>query len=208
MRDDPSCARFGATVSLTTNHVATQPSVGLSSDPVRPQPSVLLVDDQPARLLTYEAILAGVGVQCVRALSGFEALEKLLVQEFAVILLDVNMPGMDGFEVARRVREHPRLERMPIIFVTGAHVSELDQLKGYEVGAIDYIPLPVVPEILRSKVALLVELHQRRCELHAMNRALQEARERLETQHATQIAARDSEARQRSRAPGLNRTCT
>jgi PAS domain S-box-containing protein len=150
--------------------------------------SILLVDDQPARLLTYEAMLSGLGLHCVRALSGREALEKLLQQEFAVIILDVHMPEMDGFEVARLVREHPRMERTPIIFVTGVNVSEFDRLKGYEVGAIDYIAVPVVPEILRSKVALLVELHQRRSELKALNRALQEARAEAEAQHAATLA--------------------
>ncbi len=136
------------------------------------RPAILMVDDKPARLLTYEAILTGLEVRCVRALSGEEALQRLLAEEFAVILLDVHMPGMDGFEVARLLREHPRLERTPIIFVTGERLSEFDRLKGYEVGAIDYIPVPVVPEILRSKVAILVELHQRRAELRAVNSAL------------------------------------
>ena len=87
-------------------------------------PAVLLVDDQPARLLTYESLLSGVGVTCVRALSGEEALSRLLKQSFALILLDVSMPGMDGFETARMIREHPRFERTPIIFVTGVHVSQ------------------------------------------------------------------------------------
>src|ERR1700722_15543037 len=105
--------------------------------------SVLLVDDQPARLLSYEAILYGLNVHCVRALSGAEALERLLKEEFAVILLDVNIPVMDGFELARLIREHPRFERTPIIFVTGVAVTELDHLKGYEVGAIDYLQVPV-----------------------------------------------------------------
>ncbi|HWK49568.1 MAG TPA: response regulator, partial [Steroidobacter sp.] len=81
----------------------------------RPRPSILLVDDQPARLLTYEAVLSGIDVDCVRALSGREALKQLLTREFALILLDVNMPGMDGFETARLIREHPRWERTPII---------------------------------------------------------------------------------------------
>jgi PAS domain S-box-containing protein len=152
-------------------------------------PDILLVDDQPARLLTYESILSGLNVHCVRASSGHEALQRLLAQEFAVIILDVNMPVMDGFEVARLVREHPRMERTPIIFVTGVHVSELDYLKGYEVGAIDYIPVPVVPEILRSKVAILVELYQRRNELRTLNEALAEARARLDQDHAAAIAA-------------------
>jgi PAS domain S-box-containing protein len=159
-------------------------------------PSVLLVDDQPARLLTYESLLSGVGVTCVRALSGEEALSRLLKQSFALILLDVSMPGMDGFETARLIREHPRFERTPIIFVTGVHVSALDCLRGYEVGAIDYISVPVVPEILRSKVALLVELYRRRKELEALNRTLEATRAQLDIErHAEQ---RESEARYRA----------
>lgn len=155
-----------------------------SADQAAPKrASVLLVDDQPARLLTYESILHGLNVDCVRALSGAEALQRLLAQEFAAILLDVDMPDMDGFEVARLIREHPRLERTPIVFITGVHVSELDRIKGYEVGAIDYISVPVVPEILRTKVAVLVELHQRRSELQALNEALENSRVRLAAEH-------------------------
>src|SRR5688572_28804812 len=136
---------------------AQSASVGAAPAISEPQPaparaSILLVDDLPARLLSYEAVLYGLGVQCVRALSGAQALERLLEQEFAAILLDVNMPEMDGFEVARLVREHPRMERTPIIFVTAVHVSELDRLKGYELGAIDYIAVPVVPEDRKSVV--------------------------------------------------------
>ena len=146
------------------------------------RPNILMVDDQPARLLTYESILEGVGVTCVRALSGREALERLLRQDFALILLDVSMPEMDGFETARLIREHPRFERTPIIFVTGIHTSQLDTLRGYEAGAIDYIPVPIVPEILRSKVALLVELYRRRSELERLNRELEITRARLEAE--------------------------
>ena len=156
----------------SSNSVADEPA----------QPSVLLVDDQPARLLTYESILQGVGVTCVRALSGREALERLLRQDFAVIVLDVSMPEMDGFETARFIREHPRFERTPIIFVTGVHTSQLDTLRGYEAGAIDYIPVPIVPEILRSKVALLVELYRRRSELERLNRELETTRAKLEAE--------------------------
>src|SRR5689334_9009965 len=156
---------------------------------------ILLVDDQPSRLLTYESILSGLGVECVWAFSGTEALGRLLKDDFAVILLDVNMPGMDGFEVARMVREHPRLERTPIIFVTAINVTELDQLRGYEVGAIDYISVPVVPEILRSKVAVLVELHRRRSELQHVNHALAEARAQRDAEHAKVVAQKDSRLR-------------
>src|ERR1700761_2651136 len=159
-------------------------------------PRVLLVDDQPARLLTYESLLSGVGVTCVRALSGEEALNRLLRQSFALILLDVSMPEMDGFETARLIREHPRFERTPIIFVTGVHVSQLDSLRGYEVGAIDYISVPIVPEILRSKVALLVELYRRRKELETLNRTLEATRGQLEHERHTQ--QRESEARYRA----------
>jgi PAS domain S-box-containing protein len=153
-----------------------------------PRPRILLVDDQPARLMTYETILASLPVRTVCTSSGNEALQQLLKWDFAAILLDVNMPDMDGFEVARLIRGHPRLETTPIIFVTGVEVSALDQLKGYEVGAIDYISVPIVPEILRSKVAVLVELHQRRRELQELNRTLKDAKAKVDLQYATELA--------------------
>ena len=106
---------------------------------------ILLVDDQAARLLTYESILRDLNHNLVAAHSGAEALEKLMRQEFAVVLLDVSMPDMDGFEAARLIHEHPRFERTPIIFVTGVHMSEFDRLEGYKVGAVDYVSVPVVP---------------------------------------------------------------
>ncbi len=142
--------------------------------------NILLVDDQPARLLSYETILGDLGQTLVRAASGLEALEKLMKDEFAVVLLDVSMPGMDGFETASLIHEHPRFEKTPIIFVTGVHVTELDRLKGYKLGAVDYVYIPVVPEILRSKVSVLVELHLQRRELQTLNRSLEEANRRLE----------------------------
>ena len=181
-----------STLKTDSPSVAAAAAVSEAQSPA-PRASILLVDDQPARLLSYEAILYGLGVQCVRALSGAQALERLLEQEFAAILLDVNMPEMDGFEVARLVREHPRMERTPIIFVTAVHVSELDRLKGYELGAIDYIAVPVVPEILRSKVAVLVELHQRRGQLKAVNAALSAARAKLDAEHQKALAERDAQ---------------
>jgi signal transduction histidine kinase len=135
--------------------------------------NILLVDDQPGRLLSYESILSGLGQNLIQARSGLEALERLMKDEFAVVLLDVSMPGMDGFETASLIHEHPRFERTPIIFVTGVHISELDRLKGYKLGAVDYVSIPVVPEILRSKVAVLVELHLKRRELQSQNVRLQ-----------------------------------
>jgi PAS domain S-box-containing protein len=151
------------------------------------------VDDQPSRLLTYESMLSGLGVECVWAFSGREALKRLLTDDFAALLLEVRMPEMDGFELARNIREHPQLERIPIIFVTALNVSELDQLRGYEVGAIDYISIPIVPEILRSKVAILMELHQRRAELQQLNQALADARARRDDEHAQELAHKDAQ---------------
>ncbi|HEY8265958.1 MAG TPA: response regulator [Steroidobacteraceae bacterium] len=141
---------------------------------------ILLVDDQQSRLLTYEAILGPLGHRLVTASSGVEALQRLMEREFAVILLDVSMPGMDGFETARLIHDHPRFEGTPIIFVTGVHVSELDRLKGYRLGAVDYVYVPVVPEILRSKVAVLVELHSQRMELQRLNASLSQANAELD----------------------------
>src|SRR5499427_5758442 len=141
--------------------------------------NMLLVDDQPARLLSYETILAELGQNLVLASSGLEALEKLMKDEFAVVLLDVSMPGMDGFETATLIHEHPRFEKTPIIFVTGVHVTELDRLKGYKLGAVDYVSIPVVPEILRSKVSVLVELYCKRRELKEANRTLEQVNRRL-----------------------------
>ena len=155
--------------------------------------NVLLVDDQPARLLTYEAILSELGQNLVRAGSGLEALEKLMKDEFAVVLLDVSMPDMDGFEAATLIHQHPRFERTPIIFVTGVHISELDRLKGYKVGAVDYVSIPVVPEILRSKVAVLIELYTKRRELQELNRNLARANERLAQANTTLQAEKTRE---------------
>jgi signal transduction histidine kinase len=158
--------------------------------------NILLVDDQPARLLTYEAILQDLRHNLVFARSGVEALEKLMRGEFAVVLLDVSMPEMDGFEAARLIHEHPRFERTPIIFITGVHMSELDRLHGYKLGAVDYVSIPVVPEILRSKVAVLVELYCKRRELRDLNRELADANRRLAQANATLQAekARELEA--------------
>lgn len=133
---------------------------------------ILVVDDQPGKLLTYESILANLGENLVKARSGREALHHLLQREFAVILLDVLMPEMDGFETATMIRQHPRLEHTPIIFVTAYSTSDLDRLKGYELGAVDYVFVPVVPEILRAKVSVFVELYRKRSELSEANAQL------------------------------------
>jgi signal transduction histidine kinase len=123
--------------------------------------NILVVDDLPEKLVVYEAILAELGQNLVTVLSGAEALKLLLQQEFAVILLDVNMPAMDGFETAALIRKRRKSANTPIIFLT-AFADELRMAQGYAHGAVDYIPTPVVPEILRAKVKVFIELFQMR----------------------------------------------
>jgi signal transduction histidine kinase len=184
--------------SLEGAALAGTSAAGTSGEPakVTDKVNILLVDDQPARLLTYESILGDLGHNLVAARSGTEALERLMAAEFAVVLLDVNMPGMDGFEVAGMIHAHPRFERTPIIFITGVHVSELDRLRGYTLGAVDYVSIPVVPAILRTKVAVLVELYCQQRELQRLNRSLTEANTRLAEAHSTLQAEKTRELEQ------------
>ncbi len=151
--------------------------------------NILLVDDQPARLLSYQTILEELNQNLITARSGIEALERLMKDDFALVLLDVSMPGMDGFETAAMIHDHPRFERTPIIFVTGVHDTEFDRLKGYKVGAVDYVSIPIVPEILRSKVAVLVELHLQRIELQELNEHLSRANTALQAEKTRELEA-------------------
>jgi two-component system, LuxR family, sensor kinase FixL len=143
------------------------------------QLNILLVDDQPQKLLAYEAMLDGLGERLLRAQAGNQAFEILLQEEIAVILLDVNMPGMDGFETAALIRDHPRFAKTPIIFVTAVNTTDLDRIRGYEIGAVDYVSVPVIPEILRAKVSVFLELHRKSRELGVHARALGESEGRL-----------------------------
>ena len=116
--------------------------------------NILMVDDQPAKLLSYEVMLGELGENLIRANSGREALELLLKNEVAVVLMDVSMPELDGFELAEIIRQHPRYQKTAIIFISAVHLTDLDRLKGYQRGAVDYISVPVVPELLRAKVSV------------------------------------------------------
>lgn len=131
--------------------------------------NVLLVDDHPAKLLSYEVILKELGENLLKAGSAREALEILLKTEVAVVLVDVCMPELDGFELARMLREHPRFAETAIIFISAIHLSELDLLRGYKSGAVDYVPVPVVPEILQAKVKVFVELYRKTRDLAYLN---------------------------------------
>src|SRR5246127_4609242 len=131
--------------------------------------NILLVDDQPAKLLAYEVILKELGENLVVASSGREALEYLLKNEVAVILMDVCMPELDGFELASMIREHPRFKKVAMIFISAVHLAETDRLRGYEMGPVDYVPVPVVPQVLRAKVGVFADLYRKTRQLEQLN---------------------------------------
>jgi signal transduction histidine kinase len=137
----------------------------MTKDPV----NILLVDDQPAKLLSYEAILTELGENLITAGSAREALEHLLKKNIAVILIDVCMPELDGFELAAMIRNHPRFQTTAIIFVSAIALTDFDRIKGYEYGAVDYVPVPVVPELLRAKVRIFSELYRKTRQLELLN---------------------------------------
>lgn len=135
--------------------------------------NILMVDDQPAKLLTYQAILSDLGENLIEANSASEALRILLKTDVAVVLMDVSMPDVDGFELADVIRQHPRFQRTAIIFISGVHLSDQDRIRGYRSGAVDYISVPVVPEVLRAKISVFVELHRKSRQLESLNRNLE-----------------------------------
>ena len=151
--------------------------------------NILMVDDQPAKLLSYEVILAELGDNLIKANSGKEALEILLKTDIAVVLMDVSMPELDGFELADMIRQHPRFQKVAIIFISAVHLTDLDRLKGYERGAVDYLSVPVNPELLRAKVSVFAELHRRAQQLEVLNRELRGL--------STSMIAAQDEARRR-----------
>ena len=133
-----------------------------------------MVDDQPGKLLSYEAILGPLRENLLKANSGREALEYLLKTDIAVVLMDVSMPDIDGFQLADMIREHPRFQKTAIIFISAVHLSDVDRLKGYERGAVDYISVPVIPELLRAKVTVFAELYRKTQQLERLNRELEQ----------------------------------
>ncbi len=135
--------------------------------------NLLMVDDQPGKLLSYEAILSSLGENLIKAGSAREALEILLKTEVAVVLMDVSMPELDGFELAEIIHQHPRYQKTAIIFISGVHISDHDRVKAYERGAVDYVSVPVIPEILRAKVSVFVELYRKTRQLERMNQELE-----------------------------------
>ena len=154
--------------------------------------NILMVDDQPSKLLSYEAILAELGENLIKSHSGREALEILLKTDVAVVLMDVSMPEMDGFELADMIRQHPRCGQVAIIFISAVHLTDLDRLKGYQRGAGDYVSVPINPEVLRAKVSVFADLHRKTRMLELLN---------LELSHlsAMLINAQDDERRRVAR---------
>jgi signal transduction histidine kinase len=154
--------------------------------------NILLVDDQPAKLMSYEVILSDLGENLIKANSANEALAQLLRQEIAVVLVDVVMPDLDGFELAAMIREHPRFRLTAIIFVSAIQMSEPDLLRGYEAGAVDYLPVPVVPELLRAKVRVFADLYRKTRQLEQLNLDL----ERRVVERTAELARANAELEQ------------
>ena len=159
--------------------------------------NILLVDDRPENLLALEAILEPLGERLVRAHSGDEALKCLLTEEFAVILLDVQMPGLNGFETAELIKSRERTRYVPIIFLTAISKDEAYVFRGYSVGAVDYMSKPFQPDVLRSKVAVFVDLYRKQRQLKRQERMLHEAAIReVELEHRTQLLAQEARTAQ------------
>src|SRR5215471_1044176 len=135
--------------------------------------NILLVDDQPAKLLTYRTILEDVGENLLSASNATEALELLLRHDVAVVLIDVYMPDIDGFQLAAMIRNHPRFEKTALIFISAILLTDVDRLRGYEMGAVDYVPVPVIPEVLRAKVRVFTDLYRKGRQLERLNTELE-----------------------------------
>ncbi|MGI8784743.1 MAG: response regulator [Acidobacteriota bacterium] len=158
----------------------------------QPNVNILMVDDHPENLLALEAVLGDPNLNLVKANSGSEALKWLLQEDCALILMDVAMPGLDGFETAELIRLRVRSRHIPIIFITAFNKNDLSVFKGYSVGAVDYIFKPVVPEVLRSKVTVFVDLYQKRQEIERAREELRRAHDQLEVrveQRTAELAA-------------------
>jgi PAS domain S-box-containing protein len=160
--------------------------------------NILMVDDQPAKLLSYEVILAELGENLIKARSASDALGILLKTNVAIVLMDVSMPEVDGFELAELIRQHPRFQQTAIIFISGVHLTDSDRIQGYRRGAVDYISVPVVPEVLRARISVFVDLYRKTRMLESLNKELEQ---RVEDRT---LELRKSEAEFRMRAELLD----
>ncbi len=169
------------------------------------QVNILLVDDQPGKLLGYEVILSELGENLIKAGSANEALQQLLKNDVAIVLVDVCMPDLDGFELAAMIREHPRFQKTAIIFVSAIQVTDLDLIRGYAAGAVDYVPVPVVADLLRAKVRVFAELYRKTRQLETLNAELERrvAERTAELAHANADLEQRVEERTREREAAL-----
>ena len=156
--------------------------------------NILMVDDEPSKLLSYQVILDELNENLIQARSASEALSVLLKSDVAVVLMDVSMPEIDGFELANIIHQHPRFRKTAIIFISGVHLSDSDRIMGYRNGAVDYISVPVVPEVLRAKVSVFAELHRKTRQLEDMNTVL----ERLVAERTNELQLSEQEFRKRA----------
>src|SRR5471032_3091148 len=186
----PCQARQHRTAVVGLAHVASPLSPPVEN---KDRVNVLLVDDQPGKLLSYEVMLAELDENLVPVSSAKEALAYLLKCEVAVILVDVCMPELDGFELAAMIREHPRFQKTAIIFVSAIQVTDLDLIKGYAAGAVDYVPVPVIPDLLRAKVRVFAELYRKTRQLETLNVEL----ERRVAERTAELAQTNAELERR-----------
>jgi signal transduction histidine kinase len=154
--------------------------------------NILMVDNDPRKLLTYEVVLEELGENLIKAHSGDEALSYLLKTEIAIVLLDVNMPGLDGFQLADVIRQHPRYQGTTLIFISASRLTEADHLEGYQHGAVDYISVPIIPDLLRAKVRVFAELYRKTRQLEHLNEEMRKLSSRM-------IAMQDQERRRIAR---------
>jgi len=154
--------------------------------------NVLVVDNNPSKLLTYATMLSDLGENLLNAGSGREALQVLLRTEVALILTDVNMPELDGFQLADMVHEHPRFKDTAILFISAARLTDADRLKGYAHGAVDYVTVPIVPELLRARVRVFLDLYRNKREMQSLTEQMRRLSVRV-------MAAQDEERRRIAR---------
>lgn len=165
-------ANFDPSLALKSTQPIDQ--INTSADVANRSPvTILMVDDDPSKLLSYEVILESLNERLIRVGSGREALDFLLREKVAVVLMDVSMPEIDGFELADMMRQHPRFQETPIIFVSAVHMSDVDRIRGYRSGAVDYISVPVIPEVLRAKVSVFADLYRKNHQLQELNQELE-----------------------------------
>ncbi len=161
---------------------------------------ILMVDDRPENLLALEAILQGLGHELIKAASGEEALKRLLTEDVAVILLDVQMPGMDGFETAGHIKKRERTRDIPILFLTAIDGEAHQAFRGYAAGAVDYLSKPFDPWVLKAKVGVFIELYERRSELAAQAEELRRQLARYDMAELDELSRQSCAALEQARA--------